>query len=191
MKNCIFRDSPKASALNLYSGAFYKPLEPHKDEILKNIFSGRLRLMILSAGYGLLDALEPIHDYEAVMMRENARHWKNSHLTQVISELILYEKPAHVYGFFAGKGGWGFGGSKYRFFFTSGLKHAMGEGYKSGLSGCFYRKEGRGVNAILGSLGKTFIEFMKTGFDESYVYEIERRGRKWDNVVIGFERVTS
>lgn len=187
MRFCIDSTSPKTSAINLYTGSPYEVLSPYKEEIIELIQRGKLRLIIISAGYGIIDALEPIHSYNEMMKGRVASHWKNANLTGVIADLLMQERPARIFGFFAGESYWSTSGSKYRYFFTEGVKTALANGLDVELCGCFYRVEGRGVKAILGSLGRTFIELLKIDFDDSYVENIYKNGR-WDgNVKIGFE----
>ncbi|MCD6493730.1 MAG: N-glycosylase/DNA lyase, partial [Archaeoglobaceae archaeon] len=187
MQHCIDFATPKTSAINLYTGSPYEVFSPYKEEIIESIQTGKLRLIIISAGYGIVDALEPIQSYDAKMEGKIALHWRNMDLTDVIADLLMQERPARVYGFFAGKSYWSTPGAKYRYFFTEGVKTALINGLDTELCGCFYRIEGRGVKAILGSLGRTFIELLKTDFDDSYVKDIYKNGR-WDgNVKIGFE----
>ena len=189
MRFCIDFTSPKTSAINLYTGSPYEVLSPHKKEIIELIQRGKLRLIIISAGYGIIDAIEPIHSYDEMMKGRVASHWKNANLTGVIADLLMRERPARIFGFFAGESYWSTPGSKYRYFFSEGVKTALANRLDVELCGCFYRAEGQGVKAILGSLGRTFIELLKIDFDDSYVENIYRNGR-WDgNVKIGFERI--
>jgi len=189
MQYCINFKSPKTSAINLYTGSPYEVLSPYKKEIIELIQRGKLRLIIISAGYGIIDALEPIHSYDEMMKGRVASHWKNANLTGVIADLLMQERPTRIFGFFAGESYWSTSRSKYRYFFTEGVKTALANGLDVKLCGCFYRVEGRGVKAILGSLGRTFIELLKTDFDNSYVENIYKNSR-WDgNVKIGFERI--
>jgi len=188
MRYCIESASPKTSAIELYAGSLYNVLSPHKEEIIESIQRNRLRLIIVSAGYGIVDALEPIHNYDAMMKGKVASHWKNSNLTNVIADLLLQERPMRVYGFFAGESRWSTPGSKYRYFFSEGVKTALRKGLDSKLSGCFYQVEGRGVKAILGSIGRTFVELMKSNFKDLYIEDIRENGRRDGNVEIGFDK---
>jgi len=187
MQYCIDFTSPKTSAINLYTGSPYDVLTPYKEEIVKLIQVDKLRLIIISAAYGIIDALEPIHSYDEMMKGNVASHWKNKNLTGVIADFLIQEKPTQIYGFFAGKSYWSTSESKYRYFFTEGVKKALTKGLDVKLCGCFYRAEGGGVKAILGSLGRTFIELLKADFDDSYVENIYKNGRRDGNVKIGFE----
>jgi cytoplasmic iron level regulating protein YaaA (DUF328/UPF0246 family) len=65
MDGCINRNSPLTSAIHLYAGSPYDTI--NKSLVIQNIEAGRLRLIIISAGYGIVDAFKPIHEYEAVM----------------------------------------------------------------------------------------------------------------------------
>ncbi|MGB2841707.1 MAG: hypothetical protein WBC40_04420 [Halobacteriota archaeon] len=190
MQYCIEHLSPKTSAIDLYTGSPYNVFLPYKKRIIELIQSGRLRLIIISAGYGIIDALEPIHNYDEMMKGKVASHWRSANLTNVIADLLLQEKPTRVYGFFAGESYWSTPGSKYRYFFTEGVKIALRKGLDTELNGCFYRIEGRGVKAILGSVGRTFMELLKSNFNDSYVKNIHENGRRDGNVKIGFDKIS-
>jgi len=190
MQYCIESTSPKTSAINLYTGSPYDVLLPYKREIIELINSRRLRLIVISAGYGIIDALEPIHNYDEMMKEGVACHWRSANLTNVIADLILQERPKRVYGFFAGETDWSTAGSKYRYFFTEGVKTALRNGLDVELNGCFYRVEGRGVKAILGGIGRTFIELLKSNFNDSYVKNIYENGRCDGNVKIEFDKIS-
>lgn len=186
MGYCFDRASTRTSALYLYTGSPYEAFARYKDKITRLIQPGRLRLLIISAGYGILDALEPALHYDAEMKGEVATHWRKHRLTDVIADLLLQEKPTRVYGFFAGSGDWASVGAKYRYFFTEGVKKAMQNGLHTE-AGCFYRMDGMGVKAILGGLGRTFAELMESGFDDNYVHGVYQNCRQDGNVKIGFE----
>jgi len=189
MQYCIEHTSPKTSAIDLYTGSPYNVFLPDKKEIVELIQSARLRLIIISAGYGIVDALEPINDYDAMMKGKVATNWRNANLTNVIADLLLQEQPTRIYGFFAGGSNWQTSSSSYRYFFTEGVKNALRKGLNTELNGCFYRIEGRGVKAILGSLGRTFKELLKSDFSDSYVNKVYENGRYDGNVKIGFDKI--
>lgn len=88
MISCVETASKKTSALYLYSGHFYS-VEGLVDAAENLLRSGRMRLFIISAGYGLLDAFEPCHTYEAVMSGRTARYWRDAGLTEIIAETCL------------------------------------------------------------------------------------------------------
>lgn len=190
MQDCIRDDTSKTTAINLYTGSPYDVLSPYKKKIIELIHSGQFRLLIISAGYGIIDALEPIHNYDKMMKGKVASHWRNTNLTNVIADLLLHERPTRIYGFFAGEPHWSTSGSKYRYFFTEGVK-TLREELDVEFSGCFYRVEGRGVKAILGSIGRTFNELLKSNFSDSYVNNIHEKGRRDGNVKIGFDKITT
>lgn len=187
---CIEPTSPRTSAIELYIGSPYNVFLPYKRKILDLIHSGRLRLIIISAGYGIVDALEPIHNYDEMMKGTVASHWKEANLANIIADFLLQEKPTRVFGFFAGESYWQTSSSSYRYFFTDGVKTALRKGLDTELNGCFYRMEGRGVKAILGSLGRAFNELLKSDFDDSYVKIIYENGRYDGNVKIGFNKIS-
>lgn len=192
MQYCIEHISPKTSAINLYNGKLYGPLAQCKTKIIELIHTGQLRLIIISAGYGIIDALELIHNYDEMMKGKVASHWRSANLTNVIADLLLQEKPTRVYGFFAGESFWSTPGSKYRYFFAEGVKIALRKGLGTELNGCFYRIEGGGFPSFeeLRSLGNTFIDLMKSHFNDSYVKNIRENGRHDGNVKIGFDEIS-
>ena len=136
----VSTNTPSTSAVELYQGSFYQALGDIKDEVCQWHSLSNYRLAIISAGYGLLDAREPAHEYDIKMSGKIARAWREFDLVEIIAELILKEQAEKIFGFFAGSTTWNHAGSKYRFFFTEGLRLAAANGYRSTLAGCFYRK---------------------------------------------------
>ena len=189
MNQCVDLPSPPTSAIRLYTGAPYNSFRQYIPDIIQRILSGQLRVIIISAGYGIVDAFEPLNAYNAVMQGEVASHWRNSGLVDAISDLLLTIKPKKVFGFFAGETYWPTSSSKYRYFFTEGLKAAIGRGLDIEVGGCFYRKDGRGVQAILGALGRTFVGLRNSDFNAQFATNIQMNDRVDGNVIVGFERI--
>lgn len=179
-------NSPETSAIHLYRGAMY--IQFNLNNILQEIQDGHLSLFIISAWYGIVDAFERLHEYEAKMQRKIATHWRKCKLDKIICDLLLTLKPSNIFGFFAGNEYWYGPSAKYRYFFTRGLNEALREGLDTLLSGCFYRLSGRGSTAILGALGRTFTDFLRSRFNKEFVLDIARNRRIDGNVVIGFKR---
>lgn len=74
MRYCVCQDSSPIPAIYLYDGHFYKELKKSGIEnVLNNIEKGLLRIFIISAGYGVVDACEPIQKYDATMDKKNRR----------------------------------------------------------------------------------------------------------------------
>ncbi len=188
MEYCIEKNSSRTSAIYLYTGSPYDAFSSSKSSITKSIKTGNIRLVIISAGYGIVDALEPIHDYDEVMNKNAAKHWKDNNLPVIIADYLLNKNPREVYGFFAGKDNWNNPGSKYRFFFTEGVKLAIEKGLNA-KAGCFYRKEGQGPKQILGALGRTFWEFLDFNYNEEYINYIATNGNKDGSVVVSFDSI--
>jgi DNA-(apurinic or apyrimidinic site) lyase len=188
---CIDHDSERKSAFNLYSGKLYKPLIKKNNEIINVIKSGQLRLFVISAGYGVVDAFEPINSYEALLSGKNASMWKSNGLSDIISEIIIQENPSKVFGFFSGSSNWQSSGSMYRYFFTEGVKKAKQKGLDLDVSGCFYRKEGGGFPSFkeLSSLGKLFVELVDKNFDHNYIEEVKNNCYIQGDVTIGFDEI--
>jgi len=205
MRSCINPDSPPTSAIHLYTGSLYKALD--KEALIGKIKAGRLRLIILSAAYGIVDALESIKEYEAVMKGKTADYWRSLGLDSILCDYIINANPEKVVGFFSGEAAWKAPGAKYRYFFMEGLRRARArerekekgeekekekeeeKGLKAGLSGCFYRQKGLGTTAILGALGRAFMDFMKNDFSDSFVTDARQRGIVYDGIRIGFDEV--
>ncbi len=187
MQYCLSDESPETSALYLYTGSPYQTFFHLRDQISKMILSGNMELIIISAGYGILKGLEPIKNYDAVLSHDVARLWKEGNLTGIIADFLLNRSPEYVYGFFAGTPRFNASVSNYRYFFTEGLRLAKGRGLLTRKSGCFFRSSGRGVKAILGGLGRAFLDLIDCDFDEAFVVGVERQGKKYGQVQIGFD----
>ncbi len=186
MDYCIDKNSNITTALNLYTGKFYKELA--KDTIIEKALKGEFELIIISAGYGIINALEPIHKYDAVMSGKVARQWRDTGLAESIADYLLNQKPNRVYGFFAGEEYWSNPSSKYRHFFTEGVRKAKEKGLGAG-AGCFFREEGLGSGTILSALGKVFNEFVSLGFDPAYVKKLENETKVIGNISVGLRKI--
>jgi len=186
MQSCIKAGSPYTTALHLYTGMPYSAFSHIKTNFISDIQAGKMRLFIISAGYGIIDALEPINNYDAMLRDKVAMVWHDHYLSEIIAELLLHHRPAKVYGFFAGKESWAPGSSMYRYFYSTGLKLARKKGLKAD-AGCFYRQDGMGVAAILGALGRSFIKLYQSGFDDEFINNAAEQGIIDDNVTIGFK----
>jgi hypothetical protein len=68
------RNSPRTAALAFYSGYQYQ-VPGFKSRVAKAIRSG-VHCLVISGGYGLIRAEEPIHNYEAHMTRTH-KYWKD------------------------------------------------------------------------------------------------------------------
>jgi hypothetical protein len=183
----IDKSSPLTAAFRLYTGSPYQALSSIEG-MSKAMLINQLRVWILSAGYGLVDGREPIHDYNEVMQRDVARYWKAAGLVNIIAKAIQELQPTAVYGFFAGNRYWTTSSSSYRYFFSEALDAVLKNTSSIQEAGCFYRESGRGVKAIVNSLGQTFNDFFECDFDKSYAGNIETSGRSIGNVLIRFER---
>lgn len=186
MEHCIEGDSRLTPSMRLYSGSFYTAFDGGLAKQL--IYSGKLRLFIISAGYGVLDAFEPVHKYEAKMEGKVARNWHDNGLAGVIGDICLNLAPEQIYGFFAGAPFWSGSVAKYRYFFSEGVKKALLFGCKPASAGCFYRESGRGVTAILGALGRVFSDCLSSGLNCGKLVEAAKVGNLRDgSIVIGYQ----
>ena len=190
MAGCVETVSKKTSALYLYAGYFYS-IPGLKSAVVRLIEAGQMRLFIISAGYGLLDAFEPVKKYEAVMSGHAARYWRDVGLTEIIADVCVQLKPEQVYGFFAGVPEWKGTGAKYRYFFTSGVQQALGKGWVPAQAGCFYfyRRKGRGVTRIMKALGMSLYELLNSGFQDAFLQDVKLNGFCWNNVEIAYDEV--
>ncbi len=183
-------DSPLTSAFDLYTGSPYRALRAVRTGLRDDIEAGHLITPIISAGYGLLDPREPIHNYNEEMKGRTATFWRFKNLVGLIAEALLEYQPNKVFGFFAAASDRSHSSSKYRYFYTEGVQKALAGGLKVTVAGCFYRLAGLGTPAILDGLGRTLVEGRANGFGEEYLQLIEREGREDGNVRFGFERFT-
>ena len=135
------------------------------------------------------DRLDAAHDYDVKMSGKIASSWRASGLSEIIAELIEHEQAENVFGFFAGQNIWNQAGSKYRFFFTEGVRLALGNGYQPILAGCFYRTTGLGVVAIMKALGSVFEDLHKSSFDSEFCQKALSVGYAYGNVNIRFEQL--
>lgn len=188
MDYCIEKESRPTPALSLYKGGFYADL--NLELIRRLVKTGKLRLFIISAGYGVLDAFEPARKYEAGMEGRVARHWRDAGLADVIGEICLDLDPGTICGFFAGTSFWSGTGANYRYFFTEGVRKALRSGLKPARAGCFYRESGMGVTAILGALGRCFGRYLTGGPQQEEMVQIAKSaGLKDGGIVIGYEEL--
>lgn len=188
MAHCVDQGSKPTPALNLYAGNFYS-VPMLKETAVRLIRSGTLRLFVISAGYGVLDALEPAKNYDAKMEGPVAAYWRSQGLVDIIGDICLRLEPNEVYGFFAGDPSYSATGSKYRYFFTAGLRKALQNGLEARRAGCFYRSEGRGVSAILQALGECFRDFASTEFRSDYPGRASTAGLSYGGVQIGYSEI--
>ena len=116
MNACLERNMLPCAALRQYDRGLYNSDPDFRDLVEKRLDSGRLDLYIISAGYGLVHALDPIQPYEAEMKGRVATFWRDAGLTAVISELVRSSRSRRVFGFFAGPSHWSGAHAKYRYF---------------------------------------------------------------------------
>ena len=186
MSACIEQNSGPCRALLQYDGWLYNAEASFREEIARSLAAGRLDLYILSAGYGIVHALDPIRPYEAEMKGRVAGIWKDTDLPDVIAELIRFSGARRVFGFFAGPADWRGSHAKYRYFFTDGVKTAASNGATFDTAACFYRYAGRGTGAITGALGRTLLRGLREDFSPRFLAE-HAEGRADGSVVIKSE----
>jgi hypothetical protein len=80
----IDHSSPLVRALDLYTGYLYSI--PNLKESIDGAIASGVHVLIISGGYGLLRAEEPIHSYEAYLPK--TRTVWNSRLPNVIADYI-------------------------------------------------------------------------------------------------------
>jgi hypothetical protein len=172
MHYCVKDQSVPTPAIDLYSGNFYKSLNKPllKDFMLAN----HLQIYILSAGYGVVHALDPVQNYDAEMKGPVAQFWRDNGIIDYIASLSANAEK--VFGFFAGEPNWSGPHAKYRFFFTEGVKRAIQKEGRISEAGCFYRGEGRGANPILTALGRSFMDSIASGFSYELIQQAIHTG---------------
>lgn len=186
MEYCIEDGSKRTPAIHLYSGTFYSAFDAGLARQL--IYSGKLRLFIISAAYGVLDAYEPVYKHEARLEGRVAIHWRDAGLAEVIRDICLSLSPKRVYGFFSGEASWSSSGTKYRYFFNEGIKKALLTGLKPDRAGCFYREGGVGSTAILRALGHALSNGFSNGLNYERIIEVAKaKGLRDGAVFIGYE----
>ncbi|MCY4378925.1 MAG: hypothetical protein OXC39_03740 [Candidatus Dadabacteria bacterium] len=188
MGACVDEDIRPRIALRQYDGGFYNSQADFRENIACNLNAGWLDLYIISAGYGIVHALDPIHPYEAEMKGGVATLWRDMGLSGVISELICVSRARRVFGFFAGPSHWSGAHAKYRYFFTEGVKTAIADGATLDTAACFYRGSGMGTNAITGALGRTLLRGLRSDFSSRFLAEYET-GWADGNIVIRSENL--
>lgn len=182
----IEEDSSFCSALRQYNGHFYNSEPNFRAELERHLRAGRMDIYIISAGYGVIHALDPIQAYEAEMKGSVARQWRDAGLVDVISELIQVSLANRVFGFFAGPSHWSGAHAKYRYFLTEGIRRAVVRGAKVNTAICFFRETGRGPTAINRALGRTLLRGLRANFSANYLRE-HAMGRPDGNVLIRSE----
>jgi hypothetical protein len=177
--------SQPTSALLLYQGWLYRDLR--RDALLSRVNEGRLRVFVVSAGYGILDALEPALDYDAEMKGRVAREWRGEGLSGAISTLCQTLQPRQVYGFFAGSARWGGTAAMYRYFYTEGVRLALLQGLRPAMAGCFYRRSGDGTSAILRALGRCLNLAIDSGPSPCFARDVAHRPMSSGGIEVGFD----
>ena len=188
MSACIEANARPCIALRQYDGGFYNAEGSFRDDIARSLNAGRLDLYILSAGYGIVHALDPIRPYEAEMKGRVAAHWRDAGLSATIAELICVSRARRVLGFLAGPTHWSGAHAKYRYFFTEGVKAAAEQGAELDTAACFHRESGRGTHAITGALGRSLLRGLHSDFSSRFLDEYTA-SRNDGNVVIRSENL--
>ena len=190
MSACIEQNSPPCRALFQYDGGLYNAEASFREDIARCLDAGRLDLYVLSAGYGVIHALDPIRPYEAEMKGRVAGMWKDTDLPEVIAELIRVSRARRVFGFFAGPAHYGGAHAKYRYFFTEGVRTAASSGATFDATACFHRERGLGTRAITGALGRTLLRGLRSDFSPRFLAE-HAAGRVDGRVIIGSDNLLS
>lgn len=186
MSACIEGSSQPCCALLQYDGGLYNAQASFRDDLACGLCAGRLDLYILSAGYGVVHALDPVRPYEAEMKGKVAKLWRDTGLSEVIAELIRVSRARRVFGFFAGPAHWSGAHAKYRHFFTEGVRAAASSDATLDTAACFYRDSGRGTRAITGALGRALLRGLHADFSPRFLADYAA-GCADGNVVIRSE----
>ena len=188
MSACLERHLPPCAALRQYDGGLYNSDPEFREVVKRHVEEGGLDLYIVSAGYGLVHALDPIQPYEAEMKGRVATFWRDAGLVDVISEVVCSSRARRVFGFFAGPSHWSGAHAKYRSFFTQGVNEAVAMGATIDTAACFYREDGMGTKAITGALGRALLSGVREDFSAGFLDEYSV-GRRDGNVVIRSETI--
>ena len=188
MSKCVEEDVRPCNALRQYDGGLYRSDFDFRENLTRHLKTGRIDLYIISAGYGIVHALDPILPYEAEMKGKVATLWRNLGLVGVISELIRMSHAQRVFGFFAGPSHWSGSHTKYRYFFTEGVKEASASGAMIKTATCFYRAAGQGANAITGALGRTLLHGLREDFSSRFLAGYTT-GHAYGNVLIRSDKL--
>ena len=183
MSWCIEEDIRPCTALRQYDGGLYSSDLNFRDDVARRLQAGRLDLYIISAGYGVVHAFDPIQPYEAEMKGKVATFWREMDLVEVISELVRVSCAKRVFGFFASPGHWSGAHAKYRYFFSEGVKASVASGATIDIAACFYRETGRGTKAITGALGRTLLRGARASFSSRFLAE-HASGRMDGNIEV-------
>ena len=186
MSGCIEEAIRPCAALCQYDGGLYNSTLEFREDITRYVNADHLDLYIISAGYGLVHAMDPIQPYEAQMKGSVATLWREAGLVNIISELIRVSRAQRVFGFFAGASHWSGAHAKYRYFFTEGVKAVVTSGAMISSSACFYRACGRGTRAINGALRRTLLRGLGADFSSRFLAE-HTNGWRDGNVLIRCE----
>jgi hypothetical protein len=115
------------------------------------------------------------------MTSSTARTWKDIGLVNTIEDVIQIIKADQVFGFFSGYPVWYSAGSKYRFFFSEGLKTTLARGYDPINAGCFYRAEGNGQGHNPTALGKCFIDALRADYSKDFVNKMQNNDHPYSH----------
>jgi len=89
----IMLDSPLVQALALYTGNQFR-VRDFKDRVAEAIRSG-IHCLIISGGYGLIRAEEPIHSYETTIT-DTKKYWKGV-IPEVLADYIERNQISRVF----------------------------------------------------------------------------------------------
>lgn len=173
MSGCIESGSAYGPALSVYDLGVFNSEPGFREEVTNHLNTGHIDLYVLSAGYGVVHALDPIQLYEAEMKGRVATLWREAGLVNVVAELIAVSRARRVFGFFAGSSQWSSSSAMYRYFFTEGLRAAIGARAIVSDGRSFHRAEGMGVRAINGALGRTLLRGLRADFSRRFLAEHE------------------
>jgi hypothetical protein len=136
-----------------YRGLFYRQTTRLRDCRYAHI-------TVISAGYGLVGADDPIYDYNYEMKGAIAEEWRHLGLHKAIAELITGERATDIVGFFAGKSDWKpYVAAQYRWFYETGARIALGNSDGNlRRAGTVFRGEGR--SQTLSGLGRVLDLFL-------------------------------
>lgn len=175
------------SALLLYQGLLYQNMQPCIQGVKAQFNSETHRGFILAPPYGVVDAREPIKNYNLDLTGPVAAQWRTVGLADILSELILRHKPKHVFGYFCGPKAWNAGRNMARWFFTEAATMARQHVRNPGTWGCFHNVAGNAP--ALRVLGDVLCDHAGTGFDPRFANNMINQHHVRRAGTIGFDPI--
>jgi hypothetical protein len=159
-----FAGTPTA-AIYLYHGRLlWARIAGILPQLVSDVRNGNLEIFILSAGYGVIHCFESGQEYNGELQGRIASYWIDQYsLDNIISNIILKNKPDQVYGYLTGPDQ-KLRSYQYRYTFCEGVRIARAKGF-GGLAGCFGVISGIGSSGVSPYLADILIRHHGQGFN--------------------------